>query len=78
MSFYAEKVMLTQLILNIESKPLLEKIKDLIKSEEVDLWDELNDEIKKDVDLAIQELDNGGGVANDVVMKKYQKWIGML
>jgi len=75
MSFYAEKVMLTQLILNIESKPLLEKIKDLIKSEEVDLWDELNDEIKKDVDLAIQELDNGGGVANDVVMKKYQKWL---
>lgn len=75
MDLSAEKVKLTQMILSIESKPLLEKISKLIKSEAPDLWDELNDEIKTEVDLAIKELDNGGGVINEQAMKKYGKWL---
>lgn len=75
MSLYAEKVKLTQMILNIESKHLIEKIKNLIKTEEADLWDELHDDIKEEVELAIKELDNGGGIPNEQVMKKHNKWL---
>jgi 23S rRNA G2445 N2-methylase RlmL len=75
MSLYAEKVKLTQIILNIESKQLLEKISTLIKKETPDLWDELHDEIKTEVELATKELDHGAGVDNAQVMKKYAKWL---
>jgi hypothetical protein len=37
MTLYSEKVKLSQLILNIESKLLIDKIKKLIKSEDADL-----------------------------------------
>jgi hypothetical protein len=75
MSLYAEKVKLTQMILNIESKQLIEKIKKLIKTENADLWDELHDDIKEEVELALKELDNGGGIPNEQVMKRYEKWL---
>lgn len=75
MSLHAEKLKLTQLILNIESKSLIEKIKNLIKSESADLWDELHDDVKADVQWAIKELESGEGVSNDVVMKKHEKWL---
>lgn len=75
MSLYAEKVKLTQMILNIESKPLIEKIKNLIKTEEADLWDELHDDVKAEVELAIKELDHGGGIPNEQVMIKHEKWL---
>jgi hypothetical protein len=75
MSLYAEKVKLTQMILNIESKGLIEKIKKLIKTEQADLWDELHDEVKAEVELAVKELDNGGGIPNEQVMKRHEKWL---
>lgn len=75
MSLHAEKIRLTQIILSIESKSLIEKIKNLIKTEESDLWDELHGDIKAEVELAVKELDNGGGVPNEKVMKKYEKWL---
>jgi len=68
-------VKLSQTILNIESKFLVEKIMNLIKMEEADLWDELHDEIKAGVELAVKELDNGGGVSDEQVMKKHEKWL---
>lgn len=75
MSLYADKIKLSQIILSIESKTLIKKIKDLINTEKPDLWDELHDDIKAEVELAVNELDNGGGIPNEQVMKKYNKWL---
>lgn len=81
MSFYTERLKLSETILTIESKSLLEKIKDLIKSdetakvEETDFWDELHDDIKAEVELSIIEADNGQFIPHEEVMKKYEKWI---
>ena len=75
MKLYAEKIELTQMILSIESKQLIKKIKNLIKTEDVDFWDELHEDVKAEVEAAIKELDNGGGIAHEIVMKKYQKWL---
>lgn len=44
-------------------------------NQEVDLWDELPDKVKRDVDAAIKESELGLGNAHQEVMSKYQKWL---
>ncbi len=74
MNLNAEKVKLTQMILNIENERLIQKIKNLIHDEEPDFWNELDSEVQAEVAIAIEELENGKGVAHATVMKKYKKW----
>lgn len=75
MTLYSEKVKLSQLILTIESKHLIEKIKNLIKNEDVDFWDELNDNVKSEVEQSLMELDGDGGTPHNKVMEKHAKWL---
>ena len=44
-------------------------------NQEVDLWDELPDKVKRDVDAAIKESELGLGNPHQEVMSKYQKWL---
>ncbi len=44
-------------------------------NQEADLWDELPEQVKRDVGAAIKESDLGLGKPHDVVMAKYQKWL---
>ncbi|MBP9186359.1 MAG: hypothetical protein KBE91_03035 [Bacteroidia bacterium] len=44
-------------------------------NQEVDLWDELPDKVKRDVDAAIKESELGLGKTHQEVMSKYQKWL---
>lgn len=74
MNLNAEKVKLTQMILNIENERLIQKIKKLIHDEEPDFWNELDEEVQTEVILAIEELKNGKGVSHESAMKKYKKW----
>ncbi len=75
MSLHAQKIELAQMIFNVQNKQTIAKIKTLIRKEEPDLWDELPDEIKADVEEAIRELDAGKGIPHEKVMKKYSKWL---
>jgi hypothetical protein len=43
--------------------------------DETDLWDEMPNEIKAEVNAALKELDAGKGIAHDKVMKGYAKWL---
>jgi len=43
--------------------------------EEGDLWDELPDEVKADVEIAIHELESGKGISHHKMMKKHAKWL---
>jgi hypothetical protein len=52
-----------------------QKNKNRLRSDKPDLWDELHDDVKADVDLAIKELDHGRAIAHEQVMSKYQKWL---
>jgi hypothetical protein len=74
MSFNSDKLKVCQSILQIESKPLLDKIKQLIIEESPDLWDELHDDVKRDVLLSIEELDRGEGIPHDKVMEGIVRW----
>ncbi len=43
--------------------------------ETLTLWDLMPDEVKKDVELSIQQSKKGIGKSHDEVMKKYSKWL---
>ncbi len=72
MNLNAEKVKLTQMILNIENERLIQKIKNLIHDEEPDFWNELDSEVQAEVAIAIDELKNGKGVLHADAIEKYK------
>jgi uncharacterized protein YehS (DUF1456 family) len=79
MNIEAEKLKLVQMILNIDSEATIDKIKSLLKKDtETDFWDELHDDVKAGVEEAIKELDEGGGIPHDEVVKEYAKWLRKL
>jgi hypothetical protein len=43
--------------------------------ETLTLWDLMPDEVKKDVELSIQQSKQGFGKSHAEVMKKYSKWL---
>jgi hypothetical protein len=62
MNIQATKIELVKMILGIENPQIIERIKSLVKNETTDFWDELTSEQQKEMNRAIKELDNGGGV----------------
>jgi len=46
----------------------------LIADQEVDWYDELPDEVKKDLDISLQQEKDGLIIPHAKVMKKYEKW----
>jgi predicted phosphoadenosine phosphosulfate sulfurtransferase len=39
-----------------------------------DWWNEMPDEVKKDVDAALKESENGEGMSHEEIKKKYSQW----
>ena len=75
MSIQSDKIELVQMVLSINDKSLIKKVKSVIQAGQPDFWDELDNEVKADVLEAIKELDNGGGKPHKQVMKKHEKWL---
>jgi hypothetical protein len=43
--------------------------------ETLTLWDLMPDEVKKDVEISLQQSKKGIGKSHENVMKKYSKWL---
>ena len=43
--------------------------------ETITLWDLMPDEVRKDVEISIQQSKKGLGKSHDKVMKKYNQWV---
>lgn len=67
---HKSKIELAKMILSIESEAIIEKIMNLLRSEEIDFWDELTDEQKADIELGIQQADQGLTIPLEDVLKK--------
>jgi len=72
-----------ELIASINDKDSLNELKKLINDfvghriKETDYWDELSEEEKSQLEIAIEESeDEANHVAHKDVMKKYSKWLG--
>ena len=70
MDFQTTKIELAKLVLNLESQTVVNKIMDLLKSEQVDFWDELSKEEQAEIHLGIEQLDAGKRVSFDDFLKK--------
>jgi len=77
MNIEFEKNWLLEKIAGIKSEKLISRLKAVIKeeTETVDFWDELHDEIKVEVELAITEIQEGKFTPHEEVMKGYEKWL---
>ena len=60
MDIQTEKLKLIELLLHTNNPSILEKIKSIFLSEESqDIWEELNDNQKKEIEKALQEVKDG-------------------
>jgi len=59
MDIQTSKIELAKLILNIENKSVLEKIINVLKTEQSDFWNELSKAEKAEIKMGIEQLDAG-------------------
>ncbi len=59
MDIQTSKIELAKLILNIENKSVLEKIINVLKTEQSDFWNELSKAEKVEIKMGIEQLDSG-------------------
>jgi len=71
MDIQSSKIELVQMILNIENFEFIEKLKAFVKNEKIDIWDELSDAEKDEIQKGIVELDKGERVLYDDFIKDY-------
>ncbi|HCA83511.1 MAG TPA: hypothetical protein DEP18_06960 [Flavobacteriales bacterium] len=75
MSIAITKVELAKRLLETDDIGIINHIKAIFESRSSDWWDELPDEVKKQVEKGIREADRGEGIPHEQVMKKYSKWL---
>ena len=68
MDLQAEKLNLVQAILDIEDISLIKKVKKILKKADHDWFDDLTEEQRESVDMAIAELDRGEGIPYEEAM----------
>lgn len=71
MDIRTEKIELARLILAMENESVILKIKDLILESTPDWWDELPENVKRNVLAAEKEINEGKGIPHEEVLKKY-------
>lgn len=75
MNIAVTKIELAKQLLNTNNPGLINHIKALFETQDIDLWDEMPDEIVQSVERAIIQADNGEIKGHNEVMKKYKKWL---
>mgnify|MGYP001040828611 CR=1 FL=1 len=70
MDFQTSKIELAKLILDLENPKLITRIMKLLKSESKDFWNDLSDQQKNEIEIAISELDRGEGISWDEFRKQ--------
>ena len=74
MNIQAEKLKLMKLILETDNPKVLESIKKLFRNEsKADFWESLSDEQKQEIELGIQEVNEGKTVDYEKFIRKHRK-----
>ncbi|CAN5364161.1 hypothetical protein BH10BAC1_BH10BAC1_03030 [soil metagenome] len=75
MNVAVTKVELVKQLLNSNNTALINHIKALFETQDLDLWDEMPDDIKQSVERGLKQADKGELKSHSEVMKKYKKWL---
>ena len=70
MDIQTSKIELAKLILNIENKSVLEKIINVLKTEQSDFWNELSKDEKTEIKMGIEQLDSGKRTSVDDFLRR--------
>lgn len=74
MDIAATKLELMELLLQVNEESTLYKVKNLLKKESGDWWDDLSEEGQRRIKQGASQLDAGEGISHDEVMSKFKKW----
>jgi len=73
MDIQAEKYSLIELITKVNDITVIERLKQFVKANEEDFWQELSDSQKAEIKMAIKELDKGEMFSYDEFMDAHRK-----
>ena len=73
MDIQAEKLKLIELLLHTNNPSIIERIKSIFQSEETqDIWEELTDEQKSEIEEALEEVKSGQTVSFGSFLEKHR------
>jgi len=74
MNIETTKLELMHLLLQTQKESLLAKLKIVFEEEQVDWWSEMSKEEQEEIKTGLDQADKGNYVANETVMKCFDKW----
>ena len=75
MNLAITKIELAKQLLNTNNAALINHIKALFETQNVDLWDEMPDDVRKSVERGLKQSESRETKSHEEVMKKYKKWL---
>ncbi len=73
MDIQAEKLKLIELLLHTDNPSIIEKIKNIFQTEESqDIWEDLSDPQKEEIENALEEIKNGQTIALENFLLKHK------
>ncbi|WP_417361404.1 hypothetical protein [Galbibacter sp.] len=74
MNIEATKLELMHLLLQTQKEGLLAKLKKVFDEEQGDWWNEMSKEEQEEINTGLDQADEGIYLANETVMKRFDKW----
>lgn len=74
MNIEATKLELMHLLLQTQKESLLAKLKKVFDEEQGDWWNEMSKEEQEEIHTGLDQADKGIYIANETVMKRFDKW----
>lgn len=70
MDIQASKLELVKMIVNIDNQNVIDKLLNVLKSNQEDFWLELSPQEKEEIEIGIKQLDAGHRTSLDEFLKK--------
>jgi len=74
MNIETTKLELMHLLLQTQKESILSKLKSVFDEEQVDWWSEMSENEQKEIKTGLAQADKGEYIANETVMKRFDKW----
>ncbi|RYU87269.1 hypothetical protein EWM62_16275 [Mucilaginibacter terrigena] len=74
MDIQAEKLNLIKWLTDIDEPAVIRSFIDLKNKQQADWWDEIDEQEKAEIEIGINQADNGETLTHEEVMAKYDKW----
>lgn len=71
MDIHTSKLELVKLIVNINNQKVIDKLIEVLKSEQEDFWLELTESEREEIKLGIAQLESGQRISFEDFKKKY-------